>query len=313
MTIGNHAPATTASIAFAKGRRLARTLPIALLLVVVVACGDEDEESTPTPDSLAATETIAAPSASTSPTTDGSPASTSPVAGTPGSGVPATLGELADRTNAAWASVQSYRVVSTADLANASTPGSPIASPADPTMALLPQEMMEEGIVPDRRHVTTRQGEQVSETISVDGIVYVRGDLALAIRPDVDASTWVAVDPTTLDPQSPTAAVFTALATATTSPYPDLPEAARAREVTPGEPMEIDGRSCDTYRYVDTTETGGRIDVTIAIGTDDRLCSIETIAGGIRSLTQFTYDLPVTIEPPEGAIGFGTPIASPAP
>jgi hypothetical protein len=156
-------------------------------------------------------------------------------------------------------------------------------------------------------------GRVVSEAIAVGDRLYLRGAVARLVQPGVDEATWLAVDPAAIEPGSPASGIHAALATPISVPYPDLSTSARARELFPVGPVEVEGRRCDAYRYVATTETGGRVDVTVALGADDRLCAIETVATGVRSVTGFVaYDLPLAIEAPAGAVPVATPGATPA-
>lgn len=316
-----------------RGRAFARTATVLLLLPLLVACGgdDDDENDEPAPVTPVASSRLATPAGAVAGDQG------SPEASPAGSTAPATFGDLADRVNAAWAGVRSYQLIRTSEvLTSGGTPearsvaSSPVAgdaplvaSPIGP--AATPSgtgvtEVAEEAIIPDRRRQVTRiDGVVASETITIDGRIWARGVLARFARPDADESTWVAIDPASFPAGSQLAALFDTLTAPISPPFPDVPASARTRELIPVGPVEVEGRTCEAYRFAETTETGERFDIVVAVGADDRLCSIETEGRGIRGVTRFiAYDLPLAIEPPAdaaspvaGSPAAATPIASP--
>ncbi len=236
-----------------------------------------------------------------------------PAVGTPAAGAPRTVGELADRVNAAWAGVRTYRAVQTFGAADPITASPPAAAAGVVTAEArgAVSGTTEEGIVPDRRHHVTRVDDVVvSEAIAVAGRVWVRGTLARFVRPDVDDQTWVVVDPAALDRSTQPSAAFVALAAPVGSPYAALAPDLRAQALRPLGPVVVGGTTCQRYGATSTTQTGERVDVVVALGPDDLVCSVETRAGGtINVLTYVAYNEPVVIEPPADAVPAGTPTA----
>ena len=283
---------------------------LALLVPVLVACGGDDGDDAgadPTPPATTASSRVLTPEGAGGDAA-GAPAAT-PVAspeGTPG--VPRTFGDLADRVNAAWDGVRSYRQVRVTTGA-AGAAGTPGASPVADDAAV---EITEEVVVPDRRRqVVRRGGEVASETVAIGGRVWVRGELARLAGSPPGEDGWVEIDPARFGAGTQLGALFAGLTAPLTPPFPDVPVSARTREVIPAGSVEVAGRACEAYRFAETTETGERVDITIALDPDDRLCAAETTVGQVRSRTEIlAYDLDLSIEPPLPSVA--TPAASPA-
>ncbi len=305
-------------------QKIAPRLLLIVLLPLLASCGGGDDAASPTatPPPVA-TAPISTTAIATAPPS-GAPTSASPAAGTPGAGG-MTFGALADRVNGAWAGVENYQLVrvygtdAAAAPAGASPAAAAVASPGAGTGAFTvagaTAKITEQGIVPNQRHqLTEARGQASSESVAVNGKVWVRGALAGFVRPDIDSKTWVAVDPAAIDSNSQLRAIFDALAAPITPPFPTQDAALRSRELLSLGPVSIDGRSCDGYRFVQTTETGGRIDVAVAVGSDDLICAIETRAGGLVTLTRYTtYNQIMTIRAPAHALPMATPAAAGTP
>ncbi|MDP9368753.1 MAG: hypothetical protein M3Q03_10845, partial [Chloroflexota bacterium] len=169
-------------------------------------------------------------------------------------------------------------------------------------------EIVDEIILPDRKHRTIREGGSVTgEFVGIGGRVFLRGSIAqVVVRPDLDPATWVEVDPTAVDPVSRVSGLIADLAAPVEPPYAALPAETRALPITPLGPMDVEGRTCEAFGAVDTTATGERIEYTIALGPDDLPCLVETRAGGTVNRTVFVaYNAPLTIEPPPVATPIG--------
>jgi len=171
-------------------------------------------------------------------------------------------------------------------------------------------EVAEDVVLPDRKHRVTREnGAVVSEFISVEGKIYARGAILPGVgTPQPDPNGWFVITPGSLEAGSQAASLYAALAAPPPPPYSALSPEERMRDAVPLDQVEIAGRQCQRYRFADTTMTGERVEVLLALGPDDLPCSIETIAGGTDSRSVFTYNLPVTIIPP----GLATPAVSTA-
>jgi hypothetical protein len=270
-------------------RHVRLLLTMLICVAVLSACGNESaSKSTPT---ASPTPVLVLPP---------SAAGTSTALPIAGSAVPGqlTVGEIADRIAAAWAGVKSYR--STFSTAGMSIVASPVPSPmASPVAALTTTMLVDDVILPDRRHRSElRDGMVVSELILVGGAVYERGVQFPDATPVADPRAWMKLDPATIPSDSPYRAVYDAMTAPLTPPYSGLSPDERERIAHPIGQVAVGGRMCAGYRVADTTMTGERIEVVIAIGEDDLPCSIETTVGGTVSTTTFEFEIPLTIEPP---------------
>jgi hypothetical protein len=139
------------------------------------------------------------------------------------------------------------------------------------------------------------------EAVIIGDTVYIRGQFA-AMAPNATptASGWIVVDPATVDGSSQFGAMVANLTEPAGPPYRELSEAERGRAATPLGERTIAGRVCVAYQIADTTQTGERIEVVLALGSDDLPCAIETRIGDSVSVTSFAYNLPVEIEAPTG-------------
>ena len=305
-------------------RRCRALLAAVALPLLLAACGDDDNDE---PAATVAVATVAGDATvGLGPTSVASPAVGSPLASpgaaSPVAGAPATLGELADRINAAWAGVRSFRSefvsrpieAAAPPVAGAATPGSNAAAGASPVASPDPRpgtvRITREVVLPDRQRQRTRRDRELrSEAIAVGGRIYVRGPLARSLRPDADERAWVEVDPAALDPNTEIGRELGGLVAPVTPPTASVSENLRPQELRPLGGVEVAGRSCQAYGAAGTTETGERIDLTISIDANDLVCAVETRAGGnVSILTYEAYDEPLTIEPPADTIPAGSPV-----
>ncbi|HEY7032724.1 MAG TPA: hypothetical protein VH482_15380 [Thermomicrobiales bacterium] len=253
------------------------------ILGTLAACGKETAKPTST---------------TTVPVTGSATAVTSTVTG---SGL--TVGTLADRIGAAWVGVTTYRAVTTTAGGEPGKTGSPAVTAASGVAGPGAVETIDEVVLPDRKHRLARlDGVGQYEVIAVGGKVYARGPLAPGLSPSRgDPDAWVAVDPAAFAGTPPAGEFYADLLAPPTAPYSGLSRQERARDAVPLGQTTVDGRACATYRVADTTQTGERIEIILALGADDLPCSLETRAGGQATTTVFTYNLPLTIEAPSGA------------
>ena len=210
-----------------------------------------------------------------------------------GTAAPRLVGELADRINASWSSVRSYRattVQGTGDLALVPLPTTPDAAapPADPNATW--EAVVDEIVLPDQRHYLESSGGAISEFSAVGGRVYARGRFTqIAIRPDLDATTWVNLDPAFISPDSTIGGFLSAFsgadAAAYRAPLADLQPDTRERELTAAGTIDVGGRSCAAYRWVDTSETGDPMTRMVSIDSAGLPCSLEFSAGDYSSRT----------------------------
>lgn len=255
-------------------------LAVAIALGILAACGKKAEDRPAT-----------ATAAATAPLVTGTPQGASGL----------TVAQLADRIATAWSTVATYREVTTTVVGSTTRPGSPTASPS----AGRPDnvETIDEVVLPDRRRriVRTTDGTVLYELVAVAGKAYARGPRVpglSATRPDTFA--WVAVDPRTFV-GTPYERFYADLVAPAAAPYSRLSRQERSRDAVPLGQTTVGGRSCAAYRLADTTQTGERLEITLALGADDLPCSIETRGGGQTTTTTVTYNLPLTIAAPTGA------------
>lgn len=226
---------------------------------------------------------------------------------------PRTLGELADRVDVAWAGVTSFRAVFVVGAPGPTAPplaGSPVASPvsAEPAFAF-----RREVVLPGRQRLEQRDGGVlVSEAVVADGRVAVRGVAARALLPEADPATWVAVDLAALPPFAGGDPLLARIVAPIESPLARLPDNLRPQDPRPLGEVEVAGRTCRAYGAADTTRTGARIDITIAVDGDDLPCFVETRSGGAGGRETFdAYGASFAIEPPAQTVP-ASPAAAPA-
>lgn len=290
-------------------------LPMAVLAVVLGGCGQTESNApeSPTPAATVAptdnpAETPLLPAGSTGPATPGSS--------------PVTFGGLADRIDAAWRNVRSYRaefqatspatppltpaavaVDATPAAAIGATPG-PVATPVTAS----PFVVVREVVLPDRQRQTlTGSGADDHEAIVLAETLYLRGPLAQEILPGASDDVWVSLPLSALSPESEAGRVLAGLAVIPTSPMAGLRAGLRPQELRDLGPIEIEGRSCTAYGGADTTAIGTRRDITVAVDAEGLPCSIETRVGtDLVSRTVYgDFNAPIAIEAPAAA----TPVA----
>lgn len=261
-------------------RRVTYLISLIVLLTVLSACGNNgDDSSEPSP----------------------TPSAVSPVDSSPSGESSVTVGALADAMAAAWPSVTTVRSTMTTSY---SLPAASNGSPAPPRTVT--RVAVNETILPDRKHsLTTVDGVVDSELILVDGKIYVRGPGVPGLDPArANPDAWTALDPDGLDPSSESAEALKLFLQPLTAPYAGISKDERERAAVPGEPIAVNGLTCATYTIAATTQTGERIEITLAIGTNDLPCSQETRLGSSVSLTTYEYNVSLTINAPPA-----TPIA----
>lgn len=151
-----------------------------------------------------------------------------------------SVGTLLDQVNAAWGSVQSVQTTFwTTETAETDTP---------PTTG---EVTIESSIIPGQRHVVRMvDGVVVEEQIALGGRVFMRGQIVVAaIAPMVGTDTWIEVDPRTATSTSSIAAQVDWLLSPVQSPFASVSDETRSLEAFPGDPIEIDGRTCQTWTF----------------------------------------------------------------
>lgn len=290
------------------GWRSLRAAALLVAVIVLVGCG-------PMPESPTATTTT---TTVTPPANTGTPPLGSPTAGQ------LTLGQLAQRVNAAWSGVRSYRITFTG-----ATTGTPVASPvararATPAATPLarPRETfvsIHEVVFPDQQRQEVRGlGGDDHEAVAVGGRLFIRGPLVQRIAPGTPDDTWVAIDPSTLPEGSVLARLLGGLPQLPGPPLAAVPPRLSPQTLRDLGSVKVDDRTCQVYGAADTVVSSGmRVDYAIAVDDRDLPCSIETSAGGVtQGRTEYSdIDEVAVIEAPAAATPVAVPpaLATPAP
>ena len=248
------------------GRRFVRVATL-LLPLALAGCGAMPE-ATPTP---------APPAVETPPADVATPAATATAR--------LTLGELATRVDAAWADVASYRVVSvvTAPPNPGATPVAAIeATPGATPVATSGQIVATRDVIlPDLQHLTvTGWGDNDFEAISDGETIYLRGPLAQQFDASASPDMWLMLRASDIPEDTQAANLLGGLPTIPMPPLAGIDERLAPQEVSDLGPMEVGGRTCQTYGTADTKlTTGQRVDNIVGIDGDDLPCFIETRSG----------------------------------
>ena len=297
-------------------QRVSSAATVIVLLAVLAGCG---------------------PMPGTTPTT--TPETTPPIetgAATPGTAAATelTLGELAERVDAAWPTVRSYRITFTGSTsAMPAGLGTPVARPLA-TPGATPQATpgatpvarsretfvsIREVVSPDQQRQELRGlGADDHEAIAIGDRLFVRGRVVEQIAPGTPDGVWIVIDPSTLPEGSLLSRILGGLPEIPAAPLASLPERLLPQVIREMGTVEHDGRECRTYGAADTVPaTGMRIDYTIAVDDRNIPCFIETGAGG-GTLGRAEYtdiDGSITIEPPPSATPVSVPpaLATPLP
>lgn len=286
-----------------------RFRPISLVVVLLAtlalaACGvDDEDDPTPAPTAAPPVATSPAPGGSTPGVSGASPAGGSPSAMTN------TVGRLAEGIAAAWPQTTYRRVQS-------SVP-SPASPDSTPTAGLTSLTITDEVVYPGSAHrtVVDSSGATSAEFLLIDGQLFARGSLIpSAFQTGTSPETWVLFSQEMLAPGSTGANVLSQLEALFEPRYSGLAPEEQAREAVLTSETTVEGQACFVFSTVETTQTGERLDVEIALTPEGRLCSVTTTGGGLDNTETFTFDVPLTITAPESAATPmpATPAASPA-
>jgi hypothetical protein len=292
-----------------KMRGVSPVIVAVVLLPILAGCG-------PMPEATPTTTPETAPPSEERVATRGTPATAE-----------LTLGELAERVDAAWPAVRSYRITftgSTSAMATGlgtpvarplATPGAtPLATPGATPVARPRGTFVSirEVIVPDRQRQDVRGlGANDHEAIAIGDRLYVRGPLVEQIAPGTPEDVWIVVDPSTLPEGSMLSRLLGGLPEVPGAPLATLPQRLLPQVIREMDTVEFDGRECRVYGAADTVQaTGMRVDYTIAVDDRDLPCFIETGTGGVTQGRDEYSDIDgsFTIEPPAAA----TPVSVPA-
>jgi hypothetical protein len=224
---------------------------LAVLTVVLTACGASTSETDPTPVPTAA------------------PIATVSAGGT-------MVGTLLDRMEAGWTTVQSSR-------STFWTTDNEIGVAPPPTGEVT----LETTTASNRRHVVrTVNGEVVEEQMMVDGRVFMRGQIVVAaIAPMVGTEQWVEVDPRAASTTNALAAQIDWLLSPIGFPFANVSEETRGQEAFPGDDVSIGGRACQTWTFGDPDG----IVQELAIDAQNLPCRLVQQAAGVANVT--IYDI----------------------
>lgn len=222
-----------------------------------------------------------------------------------------TLGAIADRINARWADLSRFREISTFSAGAArGIPASAVAaSPASQRSGRSVREV----ILPDRaRYVAEENGQLIFELVVIGEQVFARGTVASLLDPTAGPAEWIVTDITTVASNPMLGASAAGQLAGLAPPTYLVPERLRPQPVRELGSAEYNGTECALFGAADTTDTGARIDFTVAIGPDDRLCFIETRSIGISSrYVVEQLDPTAMIEPPTSFRPAASPVGSP--
>jgi hypothetical protein len=228
---------------------------------------------------------------------------------------PVTFGDLADRVNAAWADVRTYRAefrstspatppLATPGWTNVATPIGVGAAQQTTPVATSAFVALREVVLPDKQRQTlTGSGEDDHEAIVVGDTIFLRGPFAQELVPDTGESAWLSIPVSALTPESEAGHVLAGLSVPPTSPLASLRSGLRPQELRELGPVEIEGRSCTAYGGADTTAIGTRQDITVAVDAAGLPCSIETRVGTdlVSQVVYTAFNEPLTIEAPSAS------------
>jgi hypothetical protein len=298
-------------------RRAVKMSGAVLLAPLLAACGAMPPAS-PTPPAPGVPGTPAPPAAPTA-------------VATAKAGI--TIGDLAARIAAGWPGVSSYRETASQfllvplSLSTAATPlaspaatplASPAATPVGATPVVSPTTLTTEQsvVLPDQRSQrVTGGGSFDHEAVAIGGRLAARGPLVAHLVPGAPADAWVAIDPATLRADDPAAAPLLALLRPISGPPLVIPQRLYDQVVRPLGAIPVSGHSCEGYAMADTTATGEREDITLALDDKNRPCLRETKIGRtvLERVVWDQYDAapPIAWPLPASATPAATPLASP--
>lgn len=271
----------------------------ALLLPLALAgCGAMPE----------ATPTTVPPAAETPPAVVATPAATA--------AAKLTLGELASRVDAAWADVESYRVVSVGTAPP--MPGATPVASAEATPGATPVSRSGEivatrdVVLPDIQHLTvTGWGANDFEAVSDGDTIYLRGPLAAQIDASAGPDAWITLRASDVPEGSQIANLLGGLPVIPMPPFAGIEERLELQEVRDLGTTDAGGRACQTYGAADTKlTTGQRVDYVVGIDAEDLPCFIET-RSGTTTLGHQEYSLFNEVTAPDVPVA-ATPVAIPA-
>ncbi len=151
----------------------------------------------------------------------------------------------------------------------------------------------EDTVAPASRHVTVTQGGQTTdEQIAINGKTYFKGSFVQsAIAPFAAATDWVEVDPAIAEPETPVGETIAYLTGPLLPVYGDVTDDLKARAATPSGSILVQGRECNVFTFVDSTDTGTKITYALSIDAQNLPCSLVQTAGGYMDTTLYSFNV----------------------
>lgn len=246
-------------------RRLTRIFAFTMVFILLSACGPSNAQESGSQDAAETPSPAAAPTAA-----EGE----------------LTVGDLVDDVEEAWPKVTSLRVTSVSGpVPTEGTDGSPV--PQEPIT-------IEEWVTPNNRRLVERQGDVITnEQVFINGKVYMWGMfVGTSVAPEIGPGTWVTLDPEVIPPDTPVGYRVTYITRDPDSPLSTITEEMRQRPAKDSGTVQVAGRSCTLYTFVDTTQLGERIDYELALDTNNLPCQHVMRAGGFQNSSVFDINDP---------------------
>ena len=197
-----------------------------------------------------------------------------------------TVGDLITDVNDAWPNVTSMRITS---ISGAVPTESGDSSPV-PQGAIT----IEEWVAPNDRRLIERVGGIVTnEQIYINGKVYMWGMfVGTSVAPEVGTGTWVTLDPKVIPPDTPVGYRVTYITREPGPPFVTISNDMRQRPARESGTVQVGGRSCTLYTFVDTTQLGERIDYELALDENNLPCQLVQRAGGFQNSSVYEINKP---------------------
>lgn len=197
-----------------------------------------------------------------------------------------TVGDLLNDVDEAWPEVTSMRITSTSG---------PIPTEgADGTPSSSGSVTIEEWVAPNDRRLVERLANVVTnEQVFIDGKVFMWGMfVGTSVAPEVGTTTWVILDPGVIPPDTPVGYRVTYITREPEPPFSAVTDEIRQRPAKEAGQVQVGGRSCTLYTFVDTTQLGERIDYELALDEDNLPCQLVQRAGAFQNSSVYEINDP---------------------
>lgn len=205
-----------------------------------------------------------------------------------------TVGNLLGQVDAAWPKVTTMRATSMSG---------PVPAEGE-TQTPVAEGMItvEEWSAPNNRRIVELMGDQVvNELVFVAGTVYMWGVfVGTSVAPEVGSDTWVTLDPAVIPPDTPVGYRVSHITREPGAPFGTVSEEMRQRPAKQSGTVQVSGRSCTLYTFIDTTQLGERIDYELALDKESLPCQLVQRAGGFQNSSVYEInDEDIRIIPPD--------------